>query len=80
VCSTTLTGFVLDRQGTLVAERVGADEYYYVFDGLGSVVATPAGSGHRGGSAVVGMRTLMFLLFGLVGVLPVAQGIADVAE
>ncbi len=34
----TPTTFVRDPQGALVAERVGTDEYYYVFDGLGSVI------------------------------------------
>ncbi|MCA1684036.1 MAG: RHS repeat-associated core domain-containing protein, partial [Actinobacteria bacterium] len=33
------TSFVRDPQGALVAERVGAEQYYYVFDGLGSVIA-----------------------------------------
>ncbi|MCA1703577.1 MAG: RHS repeat-associated core domain-containing protein, partial [Actinobacteria bacterium] len=35
----TTSAFVRDPQGGLVAERIGANEYYYVFDGLGSVVA-----------------------------------------
>ncbi|HEX8771084.1 MAG TPA: RHS repeat-associated core domain-containing protein [Acidimicrobiales bacterium] len=33
------TTFVRDPQGTLLGERMGADEYYYVFDGIGSVIA-----------------------------------------
>jgi RHS repeat-associated protein len=35
----TTTSYVSDPQGNLVAERIGPDEYYYAFDGIGSVVA-----------------------------------------
>ncbi len=35
----TTSNFVRDSQGGLVAERIGPDEYYYAFDGLGSVIA-----------------------------------------
>lgn len=34
----TTTYFERDPQGTLLSERIGSDEYYYVFDGMGSVI------------------------------------------
>ena len=39
LCNTVTASFVRDPQGTLLAERIGNDEYYYAFDGLGSVIA-----------------------------------------
>jgi RHS repeat-associated protein len=45
LCTTTTSGFVRDPSGALVAERIGADEYYYAFDGLSSVVALADAAG-----------------------------------
>ncbi len=43
--SGTTTYYVRDNGGRLVGERIGANSYYYLFDGLGSVVALTDGSG-----------------------------------
>jgi len=43
--SGTTTYYVRDNGGKLVGERIGANSYYYLFDGLGSVVALTDGSG-----------------------------------
>lgn len=47
------TYFTFDNQGNLVGERTGGSNYYYLFDGLGSVVRTHGPSGQRGQSVRV---------------------------
>lgn len=39
--------FTSDPSGTLVSERVGGQSYYYLFDGLGSVVGLVDATGHK---------------------------------
>lgn len=41
----TTTRYVRDPSGTLLGERIGSTTYYYVFDGLGSVIGLTGASG-----------------------------------
>ena len=42
---TATTSFTRDPSGTLISDRIGGSSYYYVYDGLGSVVALVNASG-----------------------------------
>jgi len=41
----TTTYYTRDNGGRLIGERIGSNSYYYLFDGLGSVVAVTDGTG-----------------------------------
>jgi len=45
--SNATTSFTRDPSGTLVSERTGGQSYYYLFDGLGSVVGLVNASGAK---------------------------------
>jgi len=45
IASGVSTYYARDNAGTLIGERIGGSSYYYLFDGLGSVVAVTGSAG-----------------------------------